>query len=374
MAGDVYIGLISGTSMDALDAAVVHFAAPGGTPTLLSGHSQPLPQALREQLRQLANDRHVEVEMLGACSRRFAVTAAKAALSAMAKAGLNPNQISGMGSHGQTVRHRPDSDQPFSLQIGDPATLAVASGFITVADFRSMDIAAGGEGAPLAPLFHQVIAPAASPCAVVNIGGIANISLLHSVRPIMAFDSGPGNCLIDAWMRREYGETMDRNGSLAAAGSVDGELLDHLLMHPYFGKAHPKSTGVEMFNLDWVDAQRAALNHCPKSVDVVATLTRLTAITIRNALAVDKAVRRIYVCGGGAHNATLLHDLQTLLPGATITDTTELGFGPDWIEAAAFAWMARERLAGRPLDTPPITGATRPVLLGAIYDPGEKSG
>ena len=165
MAGDIYVGLISGTSMDALDAAVVHFPAPGGAPKLLSGHSQPLPQALREQLRQLANDRHVEVETLGECSRRFAVTAAKAALSAVAMAGLKPSQVSGVGSHGQTIRHRPDSDQPFSLQIGDPATLAVASGLITVADFRSMDIAAGGEGAPLAPLFHQVIAPADHPCA-----------------------------------------------------------------------------------------------------------------------------------------------------------------------------------------------------------------
>ena len=368
MAGDCYVGLISGTSIDALDAAVVEFPASG--PRLLASHREPLPDSLRDQLRQLAHAEQVAVATLGECSCRFASTAAIAALEAIQHAGLEPNQVQAVGSHGQTVRHCPDAEQPFSLQIGDPATLAFVTGLVTVADFRTMDVAAGGQGAPLAPLFHQVIAPAHEACAIVNVGGIANVSLLKPGESVAAFDSGPGNCLIDAWMRREYAETMDRNGSLAARGTADDRLLELMLAHPYFQRPAPKSTGVETFNLAWVDSVLASLPHRPDSKDVVATLTRLTAVTIRNALTGTRLGNRVYICGGGAHNDTLLMQLRALLPDANSTDTAPLGIGPDWIEAAAFAWMARERLAGRPLNTPPVTGAARPLLLGAVYDPG----
>ncbi len=367
MPADRFIGLMSGTSMDGLDATVVDFRQ--AAPQLVAAHTEPLPAKLAERLRRLARNQRVGINVLAETSREFALHSARAVHNLLAVAGLNTSDINAIGSHGQTIRHRAHGKRPFTLQIGDPATIAIHTAITTVADFRSMDIAAGGQGAPLAPLFHAVLAPVDRACAVINIGGIANVSILSPGEPMTACDSGPGNCLVDAWMRRQYGRPRDDDGALAARGKVDPGLLEALMAHPYFTYPAPKSTGVETFNLGWIDSVLATRDNTARDEDIAATLTALTAHTIRDALATTGPNTPLYICGGGAHNRTLMVHIRNLMPHRTVTDTTPLGIGPDWVEAAAFAWLARERLAGRHLDTPPITGAKRPLLLGAIYEP-----
>uniref|UniRef100_UPI00262F5649 anhydro-N-acetylmuramic acid kinase n=1 Tax=Dokdonella sp. TaxID=2291710 RepID=UPI00262F5649 len=282
------------------------------------------------------------------------------------EAGIDRDEVSAIGSHGQTVRHRVGGAHPFTLQIGDASVIAERTGIATVADFRRADVAAGGQGAPLLPALHAaVFSDAAVPRAILNLGGIANLTLLQHGRDAIGFDSGPANCLLDAWAERHLGKPRDDDGVWARSGQVDAGLLAALLADPYFAAPPPKSTGREDFNLAWLDARLPA-GLAP--ADVQATLLALSAHTIADAVRTHApAMREIYACGGGVHNGALMNALRAQLPGLKVDSTAALGLHPDYVEAAGFAWLARARLIGEPGNLPSVTGARGPRLLGAIY-------
>jgi anhydro-N-acetylmuramic acid kinase len=289
----------------------------------------------------------------------------------LVRSGLRAGEIRALGSHGQTVRHHPAGAYPFTSQLGNPAVIAELTRITTVADFRARDVAAGGQGAPLAPGFHaaQFRSPAVDR-VILNLGGIANITYLPSAgaQPVIGFDTGPGNTLIDQWTYRHRQQRFDRDGAWAATGRVSGALLERLLADPYFAMAPPKSTGREHFHLDWLQGHLAALGQVLAAQDVQATLLELTARSVARALTgFVPGVRELYVCGGGSHNRALMAALSERLPEMTLHTTEELGIHPDWVEAVAFAWLAHQTLEGLPGNLPSVTGARRPVILGAIY-------
>lgn len=282
----------------------------------------------------------------------------------LADARLAPAVLSAIGCHGQTVRHRPD--RGYTLQLLNGALLAERTGIRVVCDFRSRDVAAGGQGAPLVPAFHAAAfgAPGAHR-VIVNLGGIANLTDLNGGGPATGFDTGPANVLLDLWAEAHLGAPIDRDGAWAASGKVIDALLDQMLAEPYFSAAPPKSTGRERFNRGWL-ARHAPERHAP--ADVQATLAELTAATVADAIRRHcAAATDILLCGGGAHNAELVRRLAARLPGRAIADTGALGIAPKWVEASAFAWLAREALAARPGNVPQVTGARGPRVLGAIY-------
>jgi len=307
---------------------------------------------------------------MGALDWQLGELFAESVTQLLAKSGIEAQQVQAIGSHGQTLRHHPHGPHPFTLQIGSPALIAQLSGITTVGDFRSRDIAAGGEGAPLVPAFHHAAfgKDGINRC-MINIGGIANITLLPGERSssVNGFDTGPGNLLMNGWIARHRGEQFDHNGEWAASGAINQPLLRQLPSDKYFLRPSPKSTGREYFNLDWLDQQLAAFSPA-SAADVQATLCELTARSISEAIshcAVDYP--EVYICGGGAHNRTLMARLQTLLAPRLVASSEEIGLHPDWVEAIAFAWLARQTLAGQPGNLPEVTGARQPVVLGAIY-------
>lgn len=365
---ELYLGLMSGTSLDGIDAAVVDLSS--ATPHVLAAHTQPYSPDLRNQLLELAQGGGTnEVECLGRLDQQLGELFAAAALAVLEQRGLAPSAIRAIGSHGQTVRHRPAGPTPFTLQIADPNLIAERTGITTVADFRRRDMAAGGQGAPLVPAFHACcFRKAEEDRAVLNIGGMANLTLLPADQqlPVSGFDTGPGNVLLDAWIGKQRGESCDRNGDWASTGQVQQSLLHALLQDDYFRMAPPKSTGREKFQLAWLE-QRLATFACSPN-DVQATLVALTAETIAAALqAAAPRTQRLLVCGGGVHNNTLMNALSVALADVPVESTAVHGLNPDWVEAAAFAWMAHETLAGRPSNVPSVTGARGPRILGGIY-------
>ncbi len=362
-----FIGLISGTSMDGIDAVVASFGKQDLT--LHASLTEPYPQALRDELLRAITETCSAAE-LGALDRRVGECFRDAAKRVIAEAGVSAGDVAAIGSHGQTVRHEPDARTPYSLQIGDPSTIALGTGITTVADFRSADISAGGQGAPLVPPFHQWLF--GSPDVdrvVVNVGGIANVTMLPADGPVTGFDTGPGNTLLDAWTRLHRHDAFDQNGDWAAQGTVVGKLLDELLAFDYFGRQPPKSTGFETFNLDWLGA-RGAADHDP--TDAQATLCELTARTIADDVRrYQPGTQELFVCGGGAHNKELLRRISRDLPKTRIDTTEAVGLHPDWVEAAAFAWLAMRTINGQTGNLPSVTGASRKVILGAIHYPTE---
>ncbi len=362
---DYFLGLISGTSMDGVDAVVASFDEQ--RVTIHASLTEPYPQPLKEELLlATAEPENCTAAALGSLDRRVGECFRDAAMRVMAEAGVAAGDVTAIGSHGQTVRHEPDASTPYTLQIGDPATVALGIGVTTVADFRRADIAAGGQGAPLTPPFHEWLF--ASPDvdrAVVNIGGIANVTMLPAGGPVTGFDTGPGNTLLDGWTRLHRHEAFDRNGDWAAQGTVINKLLDELLAFDYFGRQPPKSTGFEVFNLDWLRA-RGVEHHDP--TDVQATLCELTARTIADDVRrYQPATLELFVCGGGAHNADMLRRLGRHLPETKIDMTAAAGLDPDLVEAAAFAWLAMRTVNGKTGNLPTVTGASRKVVLGAIH-------
>ena len=290
-----------------------------------------------------------------------------AANALLAGAGVAASAVTAIGSHGQTIRHEPDIDDPFSLQIGDPEIIAAGTGVITVADFRAADIALGGQGAPLAPAFHEwLFREPGRQRVVVNIGGITNITVIAGGdAATTGFDTGPGNTLLDAWIREHKGEGFDRDGAWAATGSVDSALLAALLGDPYFAAEPPKSTGFEHFNLEWLRAFGAA---SVAATDVQATLCELTAVSLADAVRnVTDAGCELLVCGGGVHNSELMRRIALQLPDYRVATTATAGLDPDWVEAAAFAWLAMRRLQKQPGNLPAVTGASGPALLGDVH-------
>lgn len=364
-AESLYLGLISGTSADGIDAALVSFA--GDTPRLIAGHTHPWPDALRLHMLAVAQgETAIDLDALGRLDVALAHGFAAAAEQVIAVAGVARHAVRAIGSHGQTLRHRPHGEFPFTLQLGDPSVIAERCGIDVVADFRRADVAAGGQGAPLLPAMHaMLLGRQGCPRVVLNLGGIANITVLRDDH-VLGFDTGPANGLLDAWCQRHRGEAYDRDGAFAAAGSVDTPLLDGLLDDPYFALSPPKSTGREHFHLEWLDTHLGNKTIAP--ADVQATLLDLTARSVRDAIDRQAAdAQEIFVCGGGLHNSTLLARLKTLLSPRQVKSTAAEGVDPDYLEAMAFAWLARQRLLGQPGNLPAVTGARGPRVLGAIY-------
>lgn len=367
---DIFVGLISGTSMDGVDAAVVDFSAP--QPAVLAADTLPFDAALNQILARLrADPDRFPAAQLGELDARLGAAFADAALRVIKLANLSAADIRAIGSHGQTVLHRPDDQYPHTIQIGDPHGIARRTGIVTVADFRRADLAAGGQGAPLAPLLHDAILRSPTEDrAVVNLGGIANITRLPKDDPVSGFDTGPANCLLDVWYRHHHEGRFDPKGNWAASGQVDPDWLSRLLDDPYFARTPPKSTGIEYFSAGWLDA------HLPdwagqRPADIQATLAELTARTVADALlhSTDRRPRRVMICGGGVHNDDLVGRLERNLSGIQCQSTAHHGLDPDHVESLLFAWLARLRIHGHRIDSRTITGAKFRVLAGTIAEP-----
>lgn len=363
----LYLGLISGTSMDGIDAALAE--VDHGSCTLRHAQSRPYPDALRTQLFKVVSDPDdCSLDELGRLDTEIGEVFAATALDVLRDADVAATQVAAIGSHGQTIRHQPHGEHPFTWQIGNPHLIAERTGIATVADFRRRDVAAGGEGAPLMPAFHQaVLASADEDRAVINIGGIANLTWLPRTGPVIGFDTGPGNCLMDGWASRHLGAAFDRDGRWAANGRIDADLLARLLAEPFLAAEPPKSTGRELFNLNWLERQLEALHKTVKPEDVQGTLCELTARTIADAGRRLGESQRVMLCGGGSHNHELRRRIETHLPGIPVDTTAAFGLDPDHVEATGFAWLAFRTLEGLPGNLPAVTGAQRSVVLGAIH-------
>ncbi|MDD3517285.1 MAG: anhydro-N-acetylmuramic acid kinase [Chromatiales bacterium] len=369
-----YIGLISGTSMDAVDAALVDLTP--ARPQLLAALAHPIPEDLQRRLRALADPAwRGDLDEYGALDVLTGELFAEAALAVVDKAGIPAVAVLAIGSHGQTVRHRPEATPPFTLQIGNPHVIAARTGITTVADFRPRDIAVGGQGAPLVPALHAALFRSSDMDRVVlNVGGIANVTLLPAddSHPVTGFDTGPGNTLMDLWTRRQLGRDYDKGGTWAATGTADAELVEAMLADPWFALPPPKSTGPEHFSRTWLERHlegRTLASEC-----VQRSLLELTARSIAQAIERHAAGHgELLVCGGGAHNRTLLQRLRECLPGMHVMSTAQAGLDPDWVEAVAFAWLARQTLRGLPGNLPEVTGASGPAMLGSIH-PGRRRG
>ena len=363
---NLYIGLMSGTSIDSIDAALVDFDAQ--PPQLLATSSTSIPTGIQATIRRLGrNPSDNAIQLLGEVDQQLGHLFASAAARLLASANIDKSEIRAIGSHGQTILHRPSGDHPFTLQVADPNRISQLTGITTVADFRRRDMAAGGQGAPLVPPFHSVMFRSGDENrVVVNIGGIANITLLPAddSLPVTGFDTGPGNTLMDAWIRDQQGEAFDADGAWASQGVVDEVLLQNLLDDPYFSHPAPKSTGPEYFNLDWLSD---ALNG-QNPVDVQTTLCALTQVSIGNAISqLESAPQKILVCGGGANNTHLMASLTAALSPLPVEDTGQAGVPADSVEAMAFAWLAKQTIESLPGNLPSVTGADHPVILGGIY-------
>lgn len=363
---DLFIGLISGTSIDGVDCVLVRFD--GGQPEILASHFKPAATTLRDNVLRLCEGTNLNLPLLGETDIQIARFFAAAVAELLQRAGVDANQVGAIGSHGQTVWHQPTGPAPFSLQLGDPNTIAELTGITIVADFRRRDMAAGGEGAPLAPLLHRnVFQSDTRDRTVVNIGGIANVTVLPANGECRAFDTGPGNVLMDYWIGKHQQQRFDAGGHWAAQGNSHAGLLAGLMNEPFLTRSPPKSTGRELFNGPWLERKLGALGEQLPAVDVQATLLKFTVDTLVNAVNDLFPSWETYVCGGGAHNKTLMRALQAALPQGMVDTTAALGVDPDWVEAVCFAWLARQTLAGQPVNTQPFTGARKPVLLGGIY-------
>lgn len=365
---ELYIGLMSGTSMDAIDAVLVNFAQ---GMRLEGTFSLPFPSDFRQQLSTLCQSGPDEIEQMGRVDGELGEFFATAVAGLLNSSRHHASQIRAIGSHGQTIRHRPHATPSFTLQIGNPSIIAERSGITVVADFRRRDMAAGGQGAPLVPAFHAgVFGTDKCHRVILNLGGIANITVIPAENPdsIYGFDTGPANTLMDAWCLLNKGQAYDHDGEWAARGDVNTALLERLLAHPFFSQKPPKSTGREDFHLDWLQAEMASLQAQISPTDVQATLLELTARTVADAIDASNLKRgELLLCGGGAFNTTLWHRLQSLLPGWTLHSTADFGLAPNWVEATAFAWLARQTMLGLPGNLPAVTGAAGPRILGAIY-------
>ncbi len=367
MKDELIIGMLSGTSRDGVDAVLVNFNH--GSLDLLHALTTPYPPAIKLTLEQLLETGKPPSEavanLLDDNLGRFF---ARIAQNLVREAGMEMRDIRAIGSHGQNVWHQPRGENPLSIQLGKGELIAKNTGTTVVNNFRNSDILAGGQGAPLAPLFHQhLFRSEDEDRAILNIGGIANLTLLPINGNITGFDCGPGNCLMDSWTKVHLHKDYDNNGNWARKGEPDTGLLARLLDDPYFRLPAPKSTGLEHFNMTWLN--KAFTDECLKPVDVQTTLAELTALSVANSLVDFTPPERLLVCGGGAHNAYLMRRIAAALPDTIVESTARYGAEPDWVEGLLFAWLARERLKQSAQDTRLITGADRPVLLGDIHEP-----
>ncbi|MHB1678651.1 MAG: anhydro-N-acetylmuramic acid kinase [Sulfuriferula sp.] len=355
------VGLMSGTSLDGIDAAMIAFDTAHPAGVLIDKHYNAYPESLRQRVLALQDSGFDELHRAATIANELADCYADTTHALIRRTGFRPEAIA---CHGQTVRHRPECG--YSIQLINPARLAERMGIMVIADFRNRDIAAGGQGAPLVPAFHAAAFRHPHQYRViVNIGGIANLTGIPPQGPLTGFDCGPGNLLLDAWCQRHTGLTFDSEGTWGAQGKVIPDLLAQFLRHPYFALPAPKSTGREQFNLAWLESQVRG-NEAPQ--DIQATLCQLTAISIADAIKSHcQNATEIYICGGGAHNSALLDALSKQLPHRHLALTDSIGVDADWVEAHAFAWLGWQTLQNLPGNCTEATGATHPCILGAIF-------
>lgn len=373
----LYIGIMSGTSLDALDLVLCQFDDTDGFSkvNLVATHSKDFPKELHQILTALCtpNGTHTlaqgefekfsELDFWGLASRLYGELSAQAVTELLEQANILSDEVVAIGIHGQTVRHRPE--WRFSLQLLDPNVLAERTGITVVSDFRRRDMAVGGQGAPLVPAFHRAMFGGG--VVVLNLGGIANITALNANLDdeVIGYDTGVANLLMDGWTARHLGQSYDKNGDWARGGKIDVPLIDELLKHPFLSQPAPKSTGREEFNLDWLDGVLTNFDTSPQ--DVQATLCEFTALTAgREITKFAKTDNALYVCGGGAYNGYLLERLQVHLPNWQIATTEVVGISPTWVESACFAWLARQTILGQPANLPSVTGADKEVVLGTV--------
>ncbi len=358
----LFVGLMSGTSLDGADAALVDFSS--GVPRTLAFATVPFSDSLRQDILRLSEPGSDGMDLAGAVSLALADLYARAVEGAIAAAGADRHDIVAIGCHGQTVRHRPDHG--FTVQVNDPARLAELTGIDVVADFRRRDMAAGGQGAPLVPAFHEAVFRNSSRSrAVVNIGGISNVTWLPRAGPTLGFDCGPGNVLLDGWARRHLGADYDADGAWARQGRADVALLDRLMAEPFLGLPPPKSTGRELFRLAWLEDRLPSRYH---PADVQATLTDFTARSVVGAIdRFCEGTEEIYLSGGGARNGALVGRIASLAGDRPVALTDALGVPTAHVESMAFAWFAMKCVRREPVDLTAATGARAPRILGAIY-------
>ncbi len=363
---ELYIGVMSGTSMDGVDTALVEIKE--NQVRLIAHDDYPMPGEVKQALLSVCTGQSTNLKTIGELDHQLGHLFADAILQLLDKSGYSAGQIRAIGNHGQTVFHQPTGEYPFTTQLGDANIIAVKTGIDTVADFRRKDMALGGQGAPLVPAFHKsIFSMQGSATVVLNIGGIANISVLHPELPVNGYDTGPGNMLMDAWCEKHTGQGFDKNARFALQGTVNQALLEQLMREPYLTLPAPKSTGRELFNINWLQSRLA--NHQLNAEDVQRTLCEYSALTIANE--VEKftcgTAPQLLVCGGGARNPLLMQRLADLLPDWHVTTTNEKGVDSDYMEAMAFAWLAQRRIHGLPSNLPEVTGASRLASLGVLY-------
>lgn len=360
-----YIGVMSGTSLDGVD--VVLAVIDENSVTQLASLSWPIPIAVKEAVLAICQGQPLTLSQLGQLDNRLGNLFADAVLALMSQEKLAAQDIVAIGCHGQTVWHEPTGDAPHTMQIGDNNIIVARTGVSVVGDFRRRDMALGGQGAPLVPAFHQaLLAHVSERRMILNIGGIANLSLLIPGQPVRGFDTGPGNMLIDAWIWRNLGKPYDKDAEWANDGKVILPLLQDMLNDPYFAAPAPKSTGREYFNYGWL-SQYLARYPGLRAQDVQATLTELTAVTISEQVLLSGGCERLLVCGGGSRNPLVMARLAGLLAGTEVATTDEYGISGDDMEALAFAWLAWRTVAGLPGNLPSVTGASQATVLGAIF-------
>ena len=359
---EFYVGIMSGTSLDGVDTVLIDLGTP--QPQLLAKHYLPFDDALKNSLLVLHQPSHNELHQVQLTGNELARLYAAATAAVLQTANITHDQVRAIGCHGQTIRHCPD--QGYTLQLGNAALLTELTGITVVSDFRSRDIAAGGQGAPLVPAFHdQALRHPGIHRVIVNIGGISNLTNLPPDRPATGFDCGPGNLLMDAWCVQHLGKPYDDNGAWAASGKALPALLEQMLNEPFFALSPPRSSGRDLFNMLWLHSK---LQGSERTEDVQATLLELTCRTIAQSIQQYCAgAKEIYLCGGGAHNQTLRTRLAALLPDSSVQTTNALGVDGDYLEAIAFAWLAQQALHGKPANLPLVTGAKHPCILGAVY-------
>ncbi|NVJ59728.1 MAG: anhydro-N-acetylmuramic acid kinase [Gammaproteobacteria bacterium] len=368
---NIFIGLISGTSADGIDAIAAQIS--NDTFEYLGGKTFNYSEKTREEILELSQPAaslgSQRIDRLGHLDHKVGLAFAQAAQQLCSELNIELSQVKAIGSHGQTIRHRPQGMDHFSLQIGDPNVIAFHTGCTSIADFRRMDMAAGGQGAPLVPLFHQWLLGSNDQNRVIlNLGGIANITWLpRNAGQVMGFDTGPASALLDYWINKHLGKAYDENGNWAASGLVHQELLKHMLADPYFKMPAPKSTGREYFDAKWLEQKLKGADPAAPE-DIQATLAELSAITIGDHISrLPASCDQLLVCGGGFHNAHLIQRIKKQIGSTPCDALSDLGVPSDFIEATTFAWLAHQRLSENRLDYRSVTGAERPVLMGNIF-------
>ena len=364
----LFVGLMSGTSVDSIDAVIINLSKDRFE--LVEEESTPIQNDLKNRIFEAVNDSNTSKNNINDLDIELGKVFGKATLHLLDKASIDKSNIVAIGSHGQTIKHEPNLPNPYSLQIGNPKEIIRITNIRTVADFRKADIRAGGQGAPLSPLFHQFIfkISSISEGTVINIGGISNLtSLKNSSEEIIAYDSGPGNCLIDVWNKNHKKGDFDEDGSWASSGKCIPQLLQTMINDPFFKSSPPKSTGAGYFNLRWIEKNLLLFKEEFLPQDVQATLAELTVKTIYAELKrLNVIEKNVYICGGGIYNTFLIKRLEKMIKNKTFS-TLSLGIDPDYVEASCFAWLAKERLNKRSFDLSKITGSNKKVLLGKVW-------